>query len=199
MTRLYTLSQTFDIGDFIAPDIRAVVDANVRAAAADVIESGGLSGELEKVFVLRMNTPAIPDDDFGGSVPSMNPDEFMPYVKPKAPVIVGFDSVTVSSAQYDLKPEKEYATEISVDDDFDSVGLDVGIPDLAMIEQAADLVQEDIVIEIPEVARYNANLLKVRFDTLRFNQKLWRRVRLIAIIAAIVIVEAILIVYLLTP
>ena len=208
MTRTPTLSQSFDIGDFIAPDILSVVDSNVRAVAADVLASGGLTGNLVKAVDLHMSIFIDSNNDFGGLVPSMDPDEFMPYKRPKAPDMTGFESFEAPIIQEESDPEPEYEIEIPLGDeneaasqtqtDFDSVDLDVGIPDLATIEQAADMIQEDIVIELPEVSRYNANLLKVKFDTIRFNETLMRRIRIITIITIIVVVNIILIMYLLS-
>jgi len=209
LTRTPTLSQSFDIGDFIAPDILSVVDAGVRAVAADIIERGGLAGDIERIIDLRTATPIISDESLSGLVPSMNPDEFMPYEQPKAPVMYGFDEFEANDAPeepvLEMEPETEPAFEAEdaaeepVVTKFDTFDIDVKIPDLGNIEQTAALVQEDIVIEIPEVSRFNANLFKVKRDTLWFDEKFKSRVRLGILITVIVVVEALLIIYLLTP
>ena len=208
MTRTPTLSQSFDIGDFIAPDILSVVDASVRAAAADILERGGLVGDMERIIDLRADAPSISDSILDGLVPSMNPDEFMPYDRPEAPLMVGFEEFETDLIQDEPEIEPEFIIEAAplAEDvaeepavsEVDSVDVEVIIPDLGRIEHTADLVEDDIVVEIPEVSRFNANLFKVKMDTLRFDKKFKARMRLIIIIAVIAIVEAILIIYLLT-
>ena len=207
MTRYKTLSQSFDIGDFIAPDILSVVDASVRAAADDILERDGLVGDINRIIDLRADTPYISDSSLGGLVPSMNPDEFMPYERPQAPIMTGFDEIAAAAilkvAAVDSEPVSEFESgsigedEEPVMTEVDTFDVDVKIPDLGDIEQTADLVQEDIIVEIPEVSRFNANLFKVKLDTLRFDREFMTKVRFIIIIAAIAAVNVLLIYYLL--
>jgi len=208
LTRYKTLSQSFDIGDFIAPDILSVVDATVRAAADDILERGGLVEDIDRIIDLRAAAPYISDASLGGAVPSMNPDEFMPYERPKAPVMTGFDEIAaaailkVSYTQEEPDFETETMTE-EMDEDTvtagaDTLEVDVKIPDLGRIEKTAAMIEEDMIVEMPELSRYNANLLKVKLDTLRFDREFMMKLRFTIIIAAIAVVNIFLIYYLLT-
>ena len=123
-----TLSQDFDTGDFIAPDILSSVDANVRAVCAEALAKGGLKGGR------------------GGKGGRLEP---------------GGD-------------------------------LDFGEPSM---ETAP--VLEDIVVDIPPIARVNRDMMKVRFDTFTFSEKFRTRRRGIIIIAVIVVVIFLLLIYLL--
>ena len=190
MTLYKTLSQNFDIGDFIAPDILSVVDARTRAVAAGILERGGLTGDITRIIDLRADAPVISDLTLSGSVPSMNPDEFMPYDRPEAPLMPGFDVFEPVSAVI-AKSEAEGP----VMAEFDSVELNVAIPDLGKIEQTADLIQDDIALEMPGVSRFNLNLFKVKLDTLRFNREFIRKIRLVILIVIIAILNVILITY----
>jgi len=236
LTQTPTLSQSFDIGDFIAPDILSVVDANVRAAAADIIERDGLVGDLDRIIDLQADVPRFSEAILAGLVPSMNPDEFLSYDLPEAPEMIGFDDITEPAAYeyYDDEPEieiedislsEEEPEEADFDDTetveepetaevcdsviviesvevfestevFDSVDVEIEIPDLGNIEQTAASVEEDLVVEIPEVSRINTNLLKVKMDTLRFDKKLLSIIRLTVIIAVIAALNIMLIIYL---
>jgi len=207
LTRTKTLSQSFDIGDFIAPDILSVVDASVRESAADILDRGGLVGDLERIIDLRTTEPRITDISLGGLVPSMNPDEFISYDLPKEPEMAGFDFFEpavemqpsyVSEVEEDAAIDEAHANEASVMHELKPVEIDVMIPDLGVIEQTAALVQDDIVVEIPEVSSFSADQSRVKWDTLRFDKKFRSRVRIAIIITIIVVVEAILIIYLLT-
>ena len=207
MTRTKTLSQSFDIGDFIAPDILSVVDASVRASAADILDRGGLVDDIERIIDLRTAEPRISDISLGGQVPSMNPDEFMSYDLPKEPVMTGFDFFEPAAemqpsiaTEIDGEAAIDMAdtTEAPVVHELEPVEIDVMIPDLGIIEQTAALVQDDIVVEIPEVSGFSADQSRVKWDTLRFDKKFRTRVRIAIIITIIVVVEAILIIYLLT-
>jgi len=208
LTRYKTLSQSFDIGDFIAPDILSVVDATVRAAADDILERDGLVDDIGRIIDLRAAAPYISDASLGGSVPSMNPDEFMPYERPKAPVMTGFDEIAaaailkVSDTQTEPDPETEAEAEDIVEEtatvSVETLDVDVNIPDLGRIEKTAALIEEDMIVEMPELSRYNANLLKVKFDTLRFDREFMIKLRFSIIIAAIAVVNVFLIYYLLT-
>jgi len=208
LTHTLTLSQSFDIGDFIAPDILSVVDASVRAAADNILERDGLVEDIGRIIDLRTDTPYIADALLGGLVPSMDPNVFLPYEKPKAPVMAGFEDFETAEIVLDEpQAETEFEAEPLPDledeagmpaaAEIDRVDVDVKIPDLGNIEQTAALVQDGIVIDIPEVSRYNANLFKVKMDTLRFDEKFKTRMRLI-IIAIVAVIEALLIIYLLT-
>ena len=209
MTRLHTLSQSFDKGEFIPSDILVTVDASVRAAAQDILERGGLVGDIDRIIDLRANAPYISDAALSGLVPSMNPDEFMPYEKPKAPVMTGFDEFEPAAmpeepvlepepeAEAAAEPEAEAEEQVIVN--VETFDIDVKVPDLGDIEYAAALVEEDISVEMPEVSRFNANLFKVKLDTLRFDSEFLARVRFIAIISVIALANVLLIVYLLAP
>ena len=190
MTRYNTLSQNFDIGDFIAPDILSVVDANTRAAAAGILERGGLSGDITRIIDLRADAPVISDLTLSGSVPSMNPDEFMPYDRPEAPVMPGFE---------EFEPVSEVIAKSEAEEpvmaEFDSVELSVAIPDLGTIEHTADLIQDDIAVDMPGVSRFNFNLFKVKLHTLRFNREFMGKLRLVILIVIIAILNVILITY----
>lgn len=208
MTRIRTLSQNFDIGDFIPPDILSVVDAGVRAAAVDIIQREGLKGDLERIVDLRAESFSISDMSIGGLVPSMDPDEFMPYEKPNMPVMTWFDEFTAAAApqKSGAAPELLVSTAFSHEESdnalaaagFDPVDIDVKITDLASIEETTAKIQEGMAIEIPEVSNFNANLFKVKMDTLRFDRKFLKRVYLVIVIAFIAVVELLLIIYLLS-
>jgi len=238
LTRVSTLSQKFDVGDFIAPNILSVVDASVRASADDIIDRSDLAGDIERIIDLRADVPGVSGTSFGGRIPSMNPDEFLSYEEPEAPVMAGFEefdaeriipdepayeveqvleTVQVMDAAQTPEPDQGLAPEWGPEpeqvlsavqipepeqglepEQRPVIEVDVKIPDLISIEQTADLVAEDIVIEMPEVPRNNENLRKVDRDTLRFDKAFIARVRLIIIIVIIAVVEALLIYYLLT-
>ena len=190
MTLYKTLSQNFDIGDFIAPDILSVVDARTRAAAAGILERSGLTEDITRIIDVRAAAPDITDLTLSGSVPSMNPDEFMPYDRPKAPFMPGFDEFEPVPAVIGKSEAEE-----PVMAEFDSVDLNVAIPDLGEIEQTADLIQDDIAVDMPGVSRFNLNLFKVKLDTLRFNREFIGKLRLVILIVIIALLNVILIMY----
>jgi len=214
LTRPKTLSQSFDIGDFIPPDILTAIDASTRAAAASILERDGLTDDIERIIDLRADTPRIPDAVLSGLVPSMNPDEFMSYDRPKPPEMTGFDdngpvmafneppaeaedeedaeADFESDAEAEPEPEEPFIAE------YEMVDINIAIPDLAKIEHTADLVEDDIEVEMPELSRFNANLFKVKLDTLRFNREFMIRVRLVSVIVILSAAIILLITYLFT-
>ena len=202
MTRTSTLSQNFDSGSFISPDILAAVNASVRAAAENILERDGLVSDIERIIDLRADVPSITDTTFGGLVPSMNPDDFIKYDRPGAPVMAGFEvfepaPVSIARGHESDEPGagEGGAYELPAIQ-FDSLNIEVIIPDLVAIEQTADLIQDDIALEMPEISRFNANLFRVKLDTLRFNMGFRQKLRLVILIAIIAFVNVLLIMYL---
>jgi len=189
LRRIPTLSQSFDTGDFIPPDILSIVDAGVRAAAADIIERGGLAADIERIIDPRTVVPRIPDAGFGDRVPSMDPDEFMPYKRPEAPVISIF-------GEPDGEDGTRAATGAVMDIESRLTEIDIDIPEVILYREEAPLTAEDITSEIPQISRYDANLLKLRIDTWRFNKALSDRVNRLIWIAGLSAVVIFLIVYL---
>ena len=213
MTRPKSLSQSFDIGDFIPPDILIAVDASTREAAADILERDGLTADIERIIDLRTDTPSIQDSMLSALVPSMNPDEFILYDRPKPPEMTGFDEYgpVIPSSEPpeeaeppadEAPPESEPEAEPEIVEPFlaeyDLVDVRITIPDLGKIEHTGDMVEDDIIVEMPEVSRYNANLLKVKLDTLRFDREFIIRVRLVSVIVILAVAIALLVTYLLT-
>jgi len=204
LTHTSTLSQSFDSGSFISPGILAAVNSSVRAAAEGIIENGGLSDDIERIIDLHADVPSITDTTLGGLVPSTNPDEFIIYDRPEAPIMPGLEMFEPAPAAdepghgIESAPDGEEESCEQRETDFDSVNVEVVIPDLGTIEQTADSIQEDISLEMPEVSRFNANLFKVKLDTMWFNREFLGSVRLIILIAIIAFVNVILIMYLLS-
>jgi hypothetical protein len=176
------LSQSFDLGDFIAPDILSVVDASVRATCADVLTQGILVGDLLQTFSAKPNAVFVSDMVFGGAVPSFDPDEFMPYKHPGIPVIPDFDV-------------DEYRAET------DALEIEAGVPDMEadapVIETGESLAEvyagtdepeeERFVFDIPQPPRVSMGMIRVRFDTFGFDEaskEIFRTIMIIAIIAA---------------
>ena len=168
---------------------------------------------MGRLIDLSAEALSITDTTLSGLVPSMNPDEFMPYERPKAPFMAGFDEIAKEEPETGLvRKEPEEAKEIAAGtgarpeekaedefpDEFDSLNVEVVIPDLVTIEQTAELIEDDIDLAMPEVSRFNANLFKVKLDTLRFNKEFMKDMRLIVLIVVIAIVNVLLIMYLLS-
>ena len=189
MTRQATLSQSFDVGDFISPDILSIIDAGVRADAAGILIRERLVDDISRIIDLHADVPIIYDPLYEGLVPSMNPDKFLHYDLPETPVIAGFDMTKKSEDEMELKLEEAVL--------LDPVDVNISMPDLGTIEKTATMMQEDIVIDMPEISRFNANLFKVKLDTLRFDKKFTKRVQLFIAIIIIAAIEFVLILYLL--
>ena len=186
MTYPPTLSQSFDIGDFIAPDILSVVDASVRAAAEDIIERGSLSDDFERIFNISAGSPVVSEAILRGDIPSMDPDEFLPYEQPETPVISELGMV-------DELPESADGPQV----DIDPAEVDIVIPDMAHIQTETPFAGEDMVVEIPEITGADEDIMKVNFDTRRFEKQFEANMRVIALIVIIAAAIALLIIYLL--
>ena len=185
MTDTLTLSQGFDAGDFIAPDILKTVDASVRASAADILEQSSLGGDLEQLFDIQAAAPIVSDAALYLGVPSMNPDEFMPYEPPKMPEIADFDFSRAWESATEEEPEE----------------VDIKIPDADEFHAAEDPVKEDFIVEIPVADQAYADLRKVQIDTLQFDkahQARKARVRAVVFTVIIAAVVVVLILYLLS-
>ena len=212
MTRPKSLSQSFDIGEFIPPDILIAVDASTREAAADILVRGGLTDDIERITDLRADAPSIQDSMLNGLVPSMNPDEFISYDRPKPPEMTGFDDHGLEIAIIEpaeepeppaeetlpeSEPEAESGAGEQLSAEYDLVDVRITIPDLGRIEHTGDMVEEDIIVEMPEVSKYNANLIKVKLDTLRFDREFIIKVRLVSVIVVLSGAIVLLVTYLL--
>ena len=166
MTNKYTptVSQNFDLGEFISPDIVSHVDASVRSVADDILEHGIEAEEFDKVFSPGTEEAGISDMTVEYAVPSMDPDKFIVYEPPSAPNIPDLsDAAPVIASQEEAVP-----------------------------------AHEEIIVEIPQVSRYNSDMMKVKLDTLFFDRKFRDNVRVNILIAILVVVLAMLLVYLLT-
>ena len=145
-----TLSQTFDFGDFIEPDIVSVVDASVQRACAEALAQGNLDGDLVRTFhVLPSSFPenfAIPEE----VVPSEDPDEFMFYDQPDMPIIPDFDS-TEHEASSDLS-DASVIPDLDMEDherETDAPDMPV-IPDFDINEPLEEAEVPEIEAEVPE-------------------------------------------------
>ena len=181
MTAEHTLSQSFDTGDFIAPDILQSVDAGVRASAFDITGQDGLADGSGQSFIVEAAAPVIPDVDIISGLPSLDPDEFMPYETPKTPEVTDFDFQKVWESASSPVPEK---TEITADE-----------KSRVLLEPYH--VQEDIIVEIPEISPVNADLQKVQADTRQFDKGFREKARVYVFLAAIAAAVVILLIYLL--
>lgn len=187
-----TLSQTFDIGDFIAPDILSVVDESVRRAGEDVLAHGDLAYELDKTFKVRTSMVYVSDIMPEGNVPPFDPDEFMPYDMPEVPVIPDFNAAdhepVVDAPVIEPKvPDAEAETPV----------IETKAPLTEAAAFRAEPAEEQIAFAIPEPPRVSEGMVMVRRDLLRFDRDFKEKLRIIVTIAAIVAAIILLFLYLL--
>jgi len=194
-----TLSQTFDTDDFIAPDTLSVVNGSVRAAAEDVLVRGGLSEELNRVFKTKTYDPVLLKAVVSAAVPSLDPDEFMHYEAPEAPVIADYapPPPLPAEAPADMDVDVDAGLEAGLDP-----GTDIGIEaeiEIAEAEMRDDpvLMEGDISIELPQISRINRGMMRLKLDTLTFEKGFRQSLRDIGAIAGISITIIILVYYLL--
>ena len=188
-----TLSQTFDIGDFIEPDILSVVDASVQKAGADILARANLANDLEKTFHVKTHIVHVSDAILEGSVPPSNPDDFLIYDPPDMPVIPDFyaEDYEAEADAPIIEPdvtEKETETlEIETETYLD---LEEDIP------FTAEPAEEEIAFDIPEPPRKSEGMEKVRRDMLKFDEARKDRIQTIIVISIIALLNFILFMYL---
>jgi len=192
-----TLSQTFDIGDFIEPDILSVVDASVRNLSDDILAHANLATDLEKTFKVKAHLFSIRDEILEGSVPPSNPDEFMPYELPGVPVIPDFDKY-----EYEHEPDAE-APAIEPDvPETETEALEIETEVHLDLEEeipfAAEPVEDEIMFDLPELPPKNEGMEKVRRDMLKFDGARRDRIQTIIVISIIALLNFILFLYLIS-
>ena len=213
-----TLSQTFDIGDFIEPDILSVVDASVRKSGADILARANLANDLEKTFNVKAQIVQVSDAILEGSVPPSNPDDFLKYDLPDMPVIPDFyaedyekeaEAPIEVEAPIIIEPEvteKETETlEIEAEAYLDTetyLDAETYLDTEAYLDLEEDIrftaepAEEEIAFYVPEPPRKSEGMEKVRRDMLKFDEARKDRIQTIIVISIIALLNFILFMYL---